>query len=215
MRLSRRPKARERDGICDLLPLGQLLARTAITRIRLPMTRATRAAPLALGLAILTACGRGDSRRGFFANATPDTVPLVLGAGDVLITNTDSSMDLALVGDHLVLQFGEKVQHKLHEQLDTSKVDSSRSRFGAMIERAVKRGVGNLVNRRIEQPLTAIRSIDYRDGRIDIAYQSKPTFSFENMKVDGNRPVLESFPPDDAKRLVAAVQARLAESTPK
>ncbi len=35
------------------------------------------------------------------------------------------------------------------------------------------------------------------------------------MKVDGNRPVLESFPPDDAKRLVAAVQARLAESTQK
>ncbi len=178
------------------------------------MTRSARATSLALALALITACGRSDSRDAFFASTRPDTTPLVLGAGDVLITNSDSSMDLALVGDHLVMQFGEKVQRKLHRKLDTTKVDSSTG-FGAMIERAVKRRVGNLVNRRIEQPLTSIRSIDYRDGRIDIAYRSKPTFSFENMKVNGNHPVLETFPPEDAKRLVAAVQARLAESTQK
>jgi hypothetical protein len=167
---------------------------------------------LALPLAIpLSACrkDRDERERGMLSGTVPDTAPLVLQEGDVLITNQDSSVDLAAVGDRVVMKFSERVATKIRSDLDTTKVESGNS-IGASIERAVKRGVSKGIMRRVEVPIGDIDSVTYTGGRIRFAYRVKPGLSFENFKVDHNRPVLETFGANDAERFVQAVRRRQA-----
>jgi hypothetical protein len=87
--------------------------------------------------------------------ALSDTTSLVLGAGDLLITTTDSNMQLGPVGDTVPMQFSEKMRTKLRADLDTTHLESNNG-FGAAIERAVKRKVGAMLGRRLVRLLADI-----------------------------------------------------------
>jgi hypothetical protein len=169
-------------------------------------------APILLaGVILVAGCGwshHGDD--GYFADLKSDTTPLVLGAGDLMITNRDSSVDLALAGDRVVMQFSERTRRKLRHDLDTTRA-GSKSDFGAYIERTVKRQVTAMLDRRLERPLAGVRSIDFQDGTIEIDAREKHRFSFDNVKADHDRPALATFAPADAQRFVAAVRARMAD----
>lgn len=171
---------------------------------------AHRYALLALGLVTALAACRGREHGGVFSDDfVRDTTPLTLGAGDVLITNRDSAMDLALVGDRVVLKFSDKTARQIRQDLDTTKVDTA-SRFGALIERSVKRGVGSMLDRRLEVPLADIDAASYDGERIRLVIRGRQHGSFDGIRVEGNRPVLETFRPEDARRFVDAVNARKA-----
>ena len=137
-----------------------------------------------------------------------DTIPLVLGAGDLLITTTDSSMQLGLVGDKVLMQFGDKIRRQMRSELDTTHLETS-NRLGAAIERAVKRRVGSLLGRRLVRPLLEIDSVWLDGNRITFGYRDRHGFNFDNFKND-HRSTLESFSPEDARRFVDAVRARKA-----
>ena len=166
------------------------------------------AAVAALALCLASMACFGD-RAGDFASMPSDTIPLVLGAGDLLITTTDSNMQLGLVGDTVLMQFSEKMRRTLRTDLDTTHLES-RNGFGAAIERAVKRKVGAMLGRRLVRPLAEIDAVSLEGNRIVFAYHTRRGFSFDNMKND-DKPTLESFAPADARRFVDAVQARKAQ----
>jgi hypothetical protein len=160
-------------------------------------------------LALATAaCGGGSDSSDGAVGTPADTMPLELGPNDMLITNTDSAVDLALIGDHVIMKFSPRVAAKVRAGLDTAKVDTS-SAFGSMIARTVKKSVGALLDKRIDYPLSDIESVKYQDGRIEFAYRKKHSLSFESVKVDRDRPVLASFPDSDARRFVATLEKRL------
>jgi len=150
-------------------------------------------------------CFGGDSAAAY-ANMPSDTIPLVLGAGDILITTPDSSMQLGLVGDTVLMQFGEKTRRQLRHDLDTANI-RSRNGIGAAIERAVKRKVGSMLGRRLVKPLSEIDSVSLDGDRIRFHYRDRNSFNFDSMK-NNDRSVLESFRHEDARRFVDAVQAR-------
>ena len=162
-----------------------------------------------IGLGLMSVACFGHDRADNFANMPSDTIPLVLGAGDLLISNTDSSMDLGLVGDTVLMQFGAKVRAKLRADLDTTHLETTNG-FGAAIERAVKRKVGSALGHRLVRPLSEIDSVTLDGNRIVFAYHDHRSFSFEDMKND-DKPTLESFKPEDARRFVDAVRARKAQ----
>lgn len=163
----------------------------------------------AVVLALASPACFGSDRADAFANMPSDTIPLVMGDGDILITNPDSSMQLGMVRDTVLMQFGEKTRRQLRRDLDTANIESQNG-IGAAIERAVKRKVGAMLGRRLVVPLSAIDSV-YLDGdRIVFDYRDRRGFNFDSMKND-DRPVLASFRPADARRFVEAVQARKAQ----
>jgi len=167
------------------------------------MTRFAAGAALVLA-APSWACFGGD--RDDFARMPSDTIPLVLGAGDLLITTTDSTMQLGLVGDTVLMQFSDRMRQKLRTDLDTTHLRSS-NRLGAAIERMVKRKVGAMLGRRLVRPLAEIDSVSLDGNRIVFAYRDRGGFNFDSMKND-RRPTLESFSPEDARRFVDAVRER-------
>ena len=171
-----------------------------------PRTAACTAISLTL---VSLSCFGGGDRASAFANMPSDTIPIVLGAGDLLITTADSSMELGLVGDSVLMQFGAKVRDKLRAGLDTAHPRSS-NRFIAAIERTVMRKVGSTLGRRLVRPLAEIDSVSLEGNLIVFNPHDRRGFSFESMKND-DRLVLESFRPADARAFVAAVRARKAQ----
>ena len=166
--------------------------------------RAAGGTAIALTLASLS-CFGGD-RADAFASMPSDTTPIVLGAGDLLITTADSTMQLGLVGDTVLMKIADKLRQQLRAGLDTTHPRSS-NRFVAAIERTVLRKVGSALGRRLVRPLAEIDSVRLDSNLIVFSYRDRRGFSFESMKND-DRPVLESFRPADARQFVAAVRVR-------
>jgi len=170
-----------------------------------------RSVPAVIAMAVMAvACGRHDSNRdgrnvetqGSVANR--DTA-LTLGAGDVKIVSEDSSVDLALVGQRIVVRLSDKTMDRVRRETDTAHADSG---FGGSIERLVKRTVQSALAHQFEYPLSDVRDAKYENGAIVIEPNGdrKPRL-LANTKINGKK-VLESFRPDDAKRFVAAVNAK-------
>lgn len=173
-----------------------------MTRIR-PMLIATLSL-VALG------CGRKDhSDQGTRTDANVarrDSV-LTLGPGDVKITNADSSVDMALVGQQIVVRLSDKTMAKVREGTDTSKADSG---FGGSIEKMVKRSVASALGQQYTYPLTDVRDARYENGRIVLDVNGREPRLLANTQVGGKK-VMESFRPDDAQRFVAAVNAKKSQ----
>lgn len=130
-----------------------------------------------------------------------------LGPGDVIITDRDSSIELALIGDHVASRFSAKTMAKIKAETDTSKLE--KTGFAAAIERSVKSTVQSALSKEIRYPISDIREARYDGGRIILEEKNGKNASLlGNTKVN-NRRVDESFAPDDAQRFVDAVNARI------
>ena len=159
------------------------------------------------------ACGRNDtpnrnadtSAPAASGSLTRSDSALVLGPGDVKITNVDSSVDMALIGQKIVVKLSDKTLAKVHQQTDTMGIQGSG--LGASIEKMVKRTVASTLNQQFEYPLSEIRDAKYENGEIELNVNGKEPRLLANTKVDGKK-LMQSFHPDDARRFVAAVNAR-------
>ena len=175
---------------------------------------------LAATFVALLACGRKDnpnpdpginpdpnpgaSNQG---SATRRDSALTLGPGDVKITNEDSSVDMAVVGQKIVVRLSDKTMDKVRRETDTTAVKDSG--FGGSIERFVKKTVQSTLGQQFEYPMSDVRDARYENGAIVLDVNGKEPRLLANTKVGGKK-LLESFRPEDARRFVAAVNAKKA-----
>ena len=129
-----------------------------------------------------------------------------LRAGDVRIVTTNGGVDLALIGDSVSTGLSPSAMKKVHEETDTLKV--SGSGFGASIEKMVKGTVQGAIGTRVSFPVSAVREARYDGRQIVFEWAGEPRKIFDNTKIDG-KPLLASFAPDEARRFVDAVNARV------
>jgi hypothetical protein len=130
---------------------------------------------------------------------------LTLGPGDVKITNEDSSVDMAVVGQRIVVRLSDKTMARVREKTDTSKLTDSG--LASSIKRMVNRTVESTLGQQFEYPLSDVRSARYENGAIVLDVNGREPRLLANTKVGGKK-LLESFRPDDARRFVAAVNAK-------
>ncbi|HEX4469047.1 MAG TPA: hypothetical protein VH080_05910 [Gemmatimonadaceae bacterium] len=169
-----------------------------------------RSAPVWIGLAVViaAACGGRDSDdRGSAqvqGNVAHRDSALTLGPGDVRIVNEDSSVEMAVVGQQIVVRLSDKTMDKVRRETDTTHTDSG---FGGSIERIVKSTVQSALGQQWTYPLTDVRDAKYEDGAIEFDVNGKQPRLLANTKFNGKK-LLESFRPDDARRFVDAVNKK-------
>ena len=167
-------------------------------------------------LLAIAACGRKDNpypNPNPSVSANPGQDPgkvgkrdsLVLGPGDVMITNRDSSVDMALVGQKIVVRLSDKTMEKVRRETDTMGVKDSG--FGGSIERMVKRTVASTLGQQFDYSLSDVKDARYENGTIVLDVNGKEPRLLANTKVGGQK-LMESFRPEDAQKFVAAVNAR-------
>lgn len=134
--------------------------------------------------------------------------PANLGPGDMRLYNTDSSVDVVLMGDNIMAGLSPKTVAKVKGSLEDSKGDSTG--FGGMISGIVRSSVAGAIGTHAVFPLSEIKDIRYEDGRIRVTWMDGGNHDlFGDGKVRVNKEeVSHSFDEADAKRFVAAVRAR-------
>lgn len=170
-----------------------------------------RSVPIGIGLVVLAvaaACGGRDYDRGSAqvqGNLAHRDSALTLGPGDVRIVNEDSSVEMAVVGQQIIVRLSDKTMDKVRQETDTTHADSG---FGGSIERMVKRTVQSALGQQMAYPLSQVRDAKYENGAIvfDGDGTQKPRL-LANSRFNGKN-LLESFRPDDAKRFVDAVNKK-------
>lgn len=179
------------------------------------MTRRATAV-LVVAVAGLVACGRKDNSNPD-PGINPDPNPggsgqairrdstLTLGPGDVKITNTDSSVDLAVIGKQIVVRLSDKTMAKVRTETDTAKIKDNG--FGGSIEKMVKKTVASALGQQYTYPLADVRDARYENGRIVLDVNGREPRLLANTEVGGKK-LMESFRPEDAKRFVDAVNAK-------
>ena len=159
-------------------------------------------------LAMLAACGRSrDDGGAQTRDRTPaerETAP-----GDAVITTPDNGIQLALAGDTVWMGLSDSVRTVARTEMDSGvKRAKDKGGLGGEIARIVTGTVDRALGTRVAYSLDEIEDVSYADGAIAFRYRNGAhALSFESVK-SNNRPVLESFPPADAERFVAAVRAR-------
>jgi hypothetical protein len=181
----------------------------------------TRPAPILFATVLLVAAGCGGKDN---ADADPEAKvsagaaasrdqgnvghrdsALTLGPGDMKITNEDSSVDLAVVGQQIVVRLSDKTMAQVRKETDTSAIKDSG--FGGSIEKFVKRTVQSTLGQQFEYPVSDVREARYENGAIVLNVNGKEPRLLANTKVGGKK-LMESFRPEDAQRFVAAVNAK-------
>ena len=71
----------------------------------------------------------------------------------------------------------------------------------------MKSTVESALNQQLQYPLSEVREARYENGEIKLDVNGRPPRAFSSTKV-GDRRLMESFRPDDARRFVNAVNAR-------
>jgi hypothetical protein len=157
---------------------------------------------LTLGAGVIACGGREAADDSEPAAAAP------LEAPDALtITTNDGAIDLALANDTVAFRLSEKTMAKVRTSTDTAAVRASG--VGGWIEKTVKSTVQSALSGAFRVPVSEIEDARYEDGRIVLELRGKGRFDASDIEVN-DRPLLESFPPDDARRFVDAVRARIA-----
>jgi hypothetical protein len=158
-------------------------------------------------LMLAAACSRHDAGESAKASA-PDTGGFStdsLGPGEVRIVTADSGVDLVLAHDSISGGLSQKTLATVRQSVDTAAVKSTG--FAGSLEKIVKSSVSSAIGHRVAVPLSEVKDVRYEGGKLQFAWNGKPPRLFENTK-ENQKPVLESFRPEDAQRFVEAVRAR-------
>jgi hypothetical protein len=141
-----------------------------------------------------------DERPGFTAREPV----LRLGAGDVRIVSTDGQLELALVGERVLMRMSDSAVARIRRDLDVSTAAVGGG-VGDWIEKSVKGTVQGVLDRQMVMPVALIRSATYEGGEIRIRMRGsdEPLF-FPG--AGGQASTTAKFPPGEAERFVAAVE---------
>jgi hypothetical protein len=138
--------------------------------------------------------------------APPPDAPLA--PGDMRIYNTDSSVDLLLVGNNILAGLSPKTVARVKNALDSS-AERDTTGLGGSISQLVKKSVAGAIGTHAVFPLSEIRDVRYEGNQIVFEWKNGKSHQlFGSANVNGSK-VSNSFRPDDAERFVGAVRARL------
>lgn len=162
---------------------------------------------LLLAISLVAGCRRRDDARYVVrdASARPDS----LGPGDVRIYNTDSSVDLVLVGDRITAGLSDRVVAEVRRKTDSANV--SDSGIGGAIATLVTKTVASAIGTRVEFALDDLNDVRYERGRLVFDWKhGRSNDLFANSRINGGR-TDNSFRAVDAVRFVQAVRERKRE----
>ncbi len=119
---------------------------------------------------------------------------------DLAITTEDDGATLILTRRHVAMQLSDRVMHKLDRELRREDREDEDNALAQVIKSAVLGSVRAMLDHSVEYPISAIRDIEYRDGRlVIISVDGDPVF--EDVDVN-DHDVLDSFSPADARVFV-------------
>jgi len=164
---------------------------------------------------VIAACDRGSTRvrvssgrdRSDATFAERDT-NRVLGPGDIRVMNSDSSVEIAVIGDSIVTGFGPRLIAEIQKSTDTN---SAGNGFGAGIEKMVKNAVASALNREIKYAITDVKDVRYEDGKLQFYWKDGSRMKILESTHSNDKPISETFSVADAQRFIAAFHARKAK----
>jgi hypothetical protein len=139
--------------------------------------------------------------------ASQPTATEALAPGDMRIYSRDSSVNLVLQGDRILAGLSPEKVAKIRAELKAQKPEDS-SGLGGAIATIVKDQVSAHIGTHAVYPLAEIRDIRYENEEIVIIdARGNRARLLGSVKVD-EKPLSQSFWPEDAKRFVEAARAR-------
>ena len=128
-----------------------------------------------------------------------------LGPGDIRIATTDSSVEIGILGDTIVMGLGARVRNKVAVDLDTSK--AAGTGLGASIEKMVKSTVANAMDHEIQFPISQVSDVQADSGRlVFLDKDGKQMTMMQSSRKDKDD--VKMFKPEDARAFAAAFKAR-------
>lgn len=123
------------------------------------------------------------------------------GRARIAIDTRDGGVSLLLADDALVLQLSDKTMRKVRRELREERYDDEDNVFAQAIKSAVLDVVGSMLDHGLACRIQDVRSVDYRDGRLEIVNRDGEPM-FESVEVE-NDDLLASFSERDARNFVA------------
>lgn len=139
-------------------------------------------------------------------------VPDSLGPGDLRIYNTDSTLDVVLMGDRIAAGLAPRMIEQVRLKLDSSK--HADSGLGGSIASMVKKSVAGAIGTHAMYALADIRDIRYDNGHLILLWKSggsQTMFKGTHINMDDKQTNDDRFSKADAQRFIAAVHARQKE----
>lgn len=120
------------------------------------------------------------------------------------ITTQDGAVSLLIDDREVALQLSDRAMHKIGRKLHQQAENADENPIGQALKDAVLTVVRSMLDHSIECRVRDLRSVDYRDGRLELITNDGDRL-FEKIEVD-DRDVLESFSPADARDFVSEFQ---------
>jgi hypothetical protein len=180
-----------------------------MSKVRSLLSVAIVIAPL-----VLAACG-GDHEVALSKGDSADHVKFagrdtnrVIGPNDVQIQSADSAVELAIVGDTVIVGLGQKVIAKVREKTDTTNAGDG---FAGGIEKMVKNTVADALSHQVLMPVAEISDVKYEDGGLRFyGKNGSKMHVFENSRK--NKDGTTAFSESDAQRFISVFKERKAHT---
>ena len=149
-----------------------------------------------------SACGFVDSKEGARVGFSGDSASaIVLGSGDVMITSTEGTLVLAVVGDSVRMQLSDSLRQSVRSELDTA---GSENELAATIMKGVSSVVNNALGFTVRVHVNDVENLRYENGKIRFDVKG----SAVNMTTGRGESGAAQFSEADARRFIDAVEAR-------
>ena len=129
----------------------------------------------------LSGCGEAD-RGAEFAQA-------VTGEEVYRITNEDDVVDLVLTTESVYMELSEKVLAEVKEELDEERAEGATNTLAGGIKDFVLNGVEKMIQTKIEYQIDEVYEIRWDDGEMIFVVDDNGFLSFDEIEIDGDRPV--------------------------
>ncbi|MGZ8377936.1 MAG: hypothetical protein ACXW61_11670 [Gemmatirosa sp.] len=162
----------------------------------------------ALPLLLLAACSFGGASDAVSFESDDTARAVTLGEGDVVVTSTDGTVQLMVVGDTVRMQLSDSLRASVKAEVDSS-LDADAGAIGSAIGGAVGKIVGGAMGFVVRVPVEEVENVRYEDGQIRFESRGNTKFTMSGRgNEDGDGKNGASFTPEDGERFVQAVKAR-------
>jgi hypothetical protein len=141
--------------------------------------------------------------------ANRDSV-LVLASSDVRILSTDRQLELALVGERVLMRMSDDALKRVKQDLDTTNISQANG-AGAWIERRVKSTVQRALDKQLVIPVVAIEDVRFENDEIRIFMRGSRSPVSLPGGIEGKVAAKSTFNAADAEKFVTAVKAARAQ----
>jgi YD repeat-containing protein len=118
----------------------------------------------------------------------------------IAITSRDGDATLLLTEDVVALQLSDRTLHRIKRELRQDRDDDEDNPLAQAIKSAVVASVSSLLDHCAECPISDLRDVDYRDGRLVFITESGKEI-FQSVQVD-DADALRGFTAGDARQFV-------------